>query len=342
MSYQLFTALGAQDEWISGGEPSNSFFSAVYKRHTPFSQCVEKQKIYGKPVEDGLSRIVLERHGDLVGYTYFTVEQGGASVTVNDWTRLIKEVSIVIGGQKIDTMTSDFTERIAVDMFARNVSKSSNGPHGGGVSMFYPLRFWWNEDVKNALPLCAMKYSEAELHVRWGPDADQYTWSCFSNYYYLSDEEREQLTNNELNMLITQTQKNIGGNERVQELTFSHPVKFIASSNTASTSALRSLNNRIKIAINGTDLNGGFRHGRPHFMEAAHYFHTQNVTSPDVFMYSFCNNTSDENPCGSLNCSRISSFRIYSETDPIVDTIYASSWNILRAKNGIAAQLYSN
>ena len=39
-------AIGAQDEHIMG-EPEISFFSSTFKRHSNFSQSVEKQTIQG-------------------------------------------------------------------------------------------------------------------------------------------------------------------------------------------------------------------------------------------------------------------------------------------------------
>jgi hypothetical protein len=39
-------AVGAQDEYIMG-KPEISFFSSTFKRHSNFSQSIEKQTIYG-------------------------------------------------------------------------------------------------------------------------------------------------------------------------------------------------------------------------------------------------------------------------------------------------------
>ena len=49
------------------------------------------------------------------------------------------------------------------------------------------------------------------------------------------------------NIIITQVQKNIASNERIQELTFNHPVKYIASSDTSGNGALTSTSNKVKI-----------------------------------------------------------------------------------------------
>lgn len=83
------------------------------------------------------SSITLARNGDLLGYTYFTVDNGTTTFEISDWTQLIESVQLVVGGQVIDEQTSDFSQNIALDMFAKNVSKGSLGP-GVGPRGFIP------------------------------------------------------------------------------------------------------------------------------------------------------------------------------------------------------------
>ena len=49
-------AIGAQDEHIMG-EPEISFFSSTFKRHSNFSQSVEKQTIQGAVKNNAMSSI---------------------------------------------------------------------------------------------------------------------------------------------------------------------------------------------------------------------------------------------------------------------------------------------
>tara|TARA_B100000287_G_scaffold31471_1_gene29418 strand:+ start:10957 stop:11982 length:1026 start_codon:yes stop_codon:yes gene_type:complete len=331
--------LGAQDEWISS-EPEMSFFSSTYRRHTPFSQCVEKQYIQGAVRSNSYSSITLGRNGDLMGYTYFTVDDGTKTFEISDWTQLIESVQLVVGGQVIDEQTSEFSQYVALDMLAKNVSKGSLGP-GGRSSWFYPLRFFFCEAVESALPICALQYQEVELRIRWGPLAGNYTWECHSNYYFLSAQERELLASQTLNMLIYQIQSSQPSRELTQELTFNHPVKFIASANTFSGSTLTAPDNRIKMSCNGTELSE-FKWARPHFLDVSAYYHTRAVTSPDVFLYSFASDTSSLQPSGALNFSRVSSFKIHSESRNLIDKIYACSYNIFTIQNGIGALRFAN
>lgn len=335
-------AVGAQDEHIIG-DPEISFFTSTFKRHSNFSQSLEKQTIQGAVKNNSMSSIRLERNGDLLGYTYFTVDNNTNSVDIQDWGRIIDKVELIIGGQVIDVQDHDFTEKIAIDTYAQNVTKSSNGTHPGASarSYFYPLRFFFCEGPQSAIPLVALQYHTVDLRIYWGPEASDYNVEAYANYYYLDNEERGMMTSRKHDILITQVQKNTPSGENIQELTFNHPVKYIACSNTNSESTLTSIDNKIKMSINGTDI-GAYKFAKPHYVDIASYYHTNFVTSPDFFLHCFCLNTSSLQPSGSLNFSRLDSVKIHSETKTMIDPIYAVNYNILRVNNGMAGLMYAN
>tara|TARA_B100001540_G_scaffold313393_1_gene336247 strand:+ start:3044 stop:4078 length:1035 start_codon:yes stop_codon:yes gene_type:complete len=335
-------AIGAQDEHIMG-EPEISFFSSTFKRHSNFSQSVEKQTIQGAVKNNAMSSIKFERSGDLLGYTYLAIDNNVKALDVNRWDNLIDKVELLIGGQVIDTQDSAFTEKIAIDTFATNMSKSAMGTHPGisSRSYFYPFRFFFCEGAQCALPIVSLRYHDVELRIYWGSQASNYNFECYSNYYYLDNEERGNLVSRNHNLLITQVQKSIPSNELIQELTFNHPVKYLACSDTTTEGALTSATNKIKIEINGLDL-CNFKFGKPHFMEIPNYYHTTFVTSPDFFLYCFCLSTSSLQPTGTLNFSRLDSAKIISQTMNINDPIYAVNYNILRIENGMAGLTYAN
>ena len=335
-------AVGAQDEHIIG-EPEISFFTSTFKRHSNFSQSLEKQTIQGAVKNNSMSTIRFERNGDLLGYTYFSIDDNNRAVDIQKWRTIINKVELLIGGQVIDTQDVFFTEKIAIDMCAQNVSKSSNGPHPGASarSYFYPLRFFFCEGPQSAIPLVALQYHTVELRIYWGPDAGNYNVESCANYYYLDNEERGIMASRQHDILITQVQKSIPSGELIQELTFNHPVKYISCSNTDSESALTSIDNKIKMSINGTDI-GAYKFAKPHYVDIMSYYHTNFGTSPDCFLYPFCLNTSSLQPSGSLNFSRLDSVKIHSETKPLIDPIYAVNYNILRVNNGMAGLMYAN
>ena len=78
-------AVGAQDAHLVG-DPEVSFFRSTYRRHTNFSQTVERQVIQGALSRGGMSTIRFERKGDLLGYTYFTsINNSSNACEALDW-----------------------------------------------------------------------------------------------------------------------------------------------------------------------------------------------------------------------------------------------------------------
>jgi hypothetical protein len=274
---------------------------------------------------------------------YFTIDDTSQALDIQRWDKVIDYVELLIGGSVVDSQDAIFTEKIAIDTCAQNVSKSANGTHPGvsARSYFYPLRFFFCEGPQCALPLVALNYHNVEIRIHWGSEATMYNVECYANYYYLDNEERGQFASRKHDMLITQVQKNIASQQLVQELTFNHPIKYIASSDTTTDGALTSPQNKVKLNINGLDI-GNYRWGKPHFIDVMNYYHTNFVTSPDFFLYCFCLSTSSLQPTGTLNFSRLNSVKLMSETMPINHSIYAVNYNILRIENGMAGLLYAN
>ena len=272
-----------------------------------------------------------------------TIDDGVEAVDTSRWDLVIDKIELLIGGSVIDTQDSIFTEKIAIDTFAQNVSRSAIGTHPGvhARSFFYPLRFFMCEGPQSALPLVALNYHNVELRIYWGSRASEYNLEFFANYYYLDNEERGNMATRTHDMLIHQVQKSVPSGEKDQELIFNHPVKYLACADTSVDGALTSPRNKLKLSINGVELSN-FKWGRPHFMDVTNYYHTNFVTSPDFFLYCFCLITSSLQPTGSLNFSRVESAKLMSESLPINDPIYAVSYNILRVQNGLAALLYAN
>jgi hypothetical protein len=335
-------SIGAQDEYIMGN-PEISFFNSTFKRHSNFSQSVEKQTIRGDVKNNSMSSVQIEKSGDMLGYIYMTIDDKVQALDTSRWDLLIDKIELLIGGSVIDTQDSIFTEKIAIDTFAQNVSRSALGTHPGvsARSYFYPLRFFFCEGPQCALPLVGLNYHNVELRIHWGEQAANYNFEMYANYYYLDNEERGNMASRTHDLLITQVQKNIPCGETTQDLIFNHPVKYLASSDTSLDGALTSPTNKIKLSINGVELTN-YKWGKPHFIDIMSYYHTNNVTSPDFFLYCFCLMTSSLQPTGTLNFSRIESAKIMSENTPINDPIYAVNYNILRIQNGMAGLLYAN
>jgi hypothetical protein len=339
-------AVGAQDVHLVG-QPEVSFFRSTYKRHTNFSQTVERQVIQGNVSNSGMSTIRFERKGDLLNYVYLNALKSDRTQSniVPDWTTAISKVELLVGGQVIDDQDSTYSTLIAPTLSATSSSKSVGGDLFGGSTneSFYPLRFAFCENWQTALPLIALQYHDVELRITWGTGADTYKWEVYANYAYLDTQEREVFASTPQNMIITQVQKAVASQNKIQELNFNHPVKYLASANTTAVNICTDTN-KIKLQINGTDV-ADYKFANPNFTSIPLYYHTSHGNSTPgakLFTYPFCLDTGKLQPTGSLNFSRLDSARIISETAVNTDTIYAVNYNVLRIENGMGGLLYSN
>ena len=333
-------AIGAQDAHIVG-KPEVSFFRSTYKRHTNFAQTVERQVIQGNPTSNGMSTVRFERKGDLLGSVYIT-NRSPTNHTRNMWKTEIQKVELLIGGQVIDTHTSEFSQEIAPAMLAQSYSKSlaANGD-GAHPTQFYPLRFSFCENAQSALPLVALQYHDVELRITWGTLSVS-DFEVHAQFVYLDTDERAALAATPQNMLITQTQRAIASAGAIQELNYNHPVKFLA---TYKTGAIGFATGKVKLQINGTDV-GDAKLAKPHYTSASLYYHTPfstlSVDNDERFLYPFCLDTSKLQPTGSLNFSRIDSARLVTDGGSFDTDIYAVNYNILRIENGMGGLMYSN
>ena len=140
-------------------------------------------------------------------------------------------------------------------------------------------------------------------------------------------------------------------NTPVMDIVFNHPVKFICSSpgellqtsKATNTYALTSNQNQVVLQINGSDI-GDYKYASPHFTEVLSYYHApySSDNTSTFFLVPFCLETPKFQPNGSLNFSRIDSFRIVSKTLPITSKVYGVNYNILRIQNGMGGLMYSN
>ena len=339
-------AVGAQDVHLVG-QPEVSFFRSTYKRHTNFSQTVERQVIQGNVSNSGMSTVRFERKGDMLGYVYIVPNSGTQTTaySATDWRTKISKVELLVGGQVIDEQDSIFSTLIAPALSATSSAKSISGNlfGGNGSSRFYPLRFSFCENWQSALPLISLQYHDVELRITWGTAAATDKWDVYANYAYLDTQEREMFAGSPQNMIMTQVQKAIASGSKIQEMNFNHPVKFIASAD-ASDLAILGNSNKLKLQINGTDV-ADYKFADPHFTTVPLYYHSSNgdsSTAKKLFFYPFCLDVSKLQPTGSLNFSRLDSARIVNDTANCEKDVYAVNYNVLRIENGMGGLLYSN
>ena len=342
-------AVGAQDVHLVG-QPEVSFFRSTYKRHTNFSQTVERQVIQGNVSNNGMSTIRFERKGDMLNYVYLMPIAGdglSANTFTNNWTDVISKVELLIGGQVIDEQDSTYSTLIAPTLSAFSSSKSvSAGLYDGlTASKFYPLRFSFCENWQSALPLISLQYHDVELRVTWGAQAASSKWEVYANYAYLDTQEREVFAGSPQNMIMTQVQKAISSGNKIQEMNFNHPVKYLAAADASAVGMISDSQNKLKLQINGTDV-ADYKFADPNFTTVPLYYHTSNSKKPNqpntLFFYPFCLDAGKLQPTGSLNFSRLDSARIINSKANSDKDIYAVNYNVLRIENGMGGLLYSN
>ena len=177
-------AVGAQDVHLVG-QPEVSFFRSTYKRHTNFSQTVERQVIQGNVSNNGMSTVRFERKGDMLGYVYLVPNNGTATqaYTQAQWLTKIAKVELLVGGQVIDEQDSTYSTLIAPRLSATTASKSTLPlilpmvvPRTGGT----PSALLSVRTGRLLIPLISLQYHDVELRITWGSAAATDKWDVFT------------------------------------------------------------------------------------------------------------------------------------------------------------------
>lgn len=174
-------AYGAQDVFLTGN-PQITFFKLLYRRHTNFAiESIEQTFVGGTPF-GGRPQVVISRNGDLLHKVYLQCtlpksENNEAYVNKLGF-RLLQEVEVEIGGQKIDRtygrwmdLWHSFTHRSEKDAGFAEMAlvDHSLAPDQGfhleeERTMYVPINFWFSKGSAGAaLPLIALQYHEVKL-----------------------------------------------------------------------------------------------------------------------------------------------------------------------------------
>ena len=175
-------AYGAQDIYLTGN-PQITFFKVVYRRHTNFAMEAIENVFNGTAGFGKRVTAQISRNGDLIHRIYVQIQTPiltGASIWVDYiGLRLLQDVEIEIGGQRIDKHYSQWLyiwnelslpvgkqpawkKMVGSEGLAALVSGQSNG---GVMNLFVPLEFWFNRNVGLALPLIALQYHEVKVNI---------------------------------------------------------------------------------------------------------------------------------------------------------------------------------
>jgi len=191
-------AYGAQDVYLTGN-PQITFFKVVYRRHTNFAMEAIQQTFNGTPGFGQTVYCQISRNGDLIHRTYLVVNV--PALTTYDFStygtstdryvnylglRLIKAVTIEIGGQQIDKHYADWLyiwnelslpagKRFGWNTMVGADSDIISAKHSAGsatatvnnnnTTLYIPLEFWFCRNIGLALPLIALQYHEVKLKL---------------------------------------------------------------------------------------------------------------------------------------------------------------------------------
>jgi hypothetical protein len=266
-------AYGAQDVYLTGN-PQITFFKVVYRRHTNFAMEAIAQTFSGIPNYGNTVYCQISRNGDLIHRTYLEVGINSTDATnaspptvsyVNYLgLRLLKAVSIEIGGQQIDKHYSDWLyiwnelslprgKRYAYDsMVGADRDALNSGVYGTGIgntkitTLYIPLEFWFCRNIGLALPLIALQYHEVKIKIDFEtaanclyipgtnttPDVSAYKLenpNLWVDYIYLDTDERRKFAQLSHEYLIEQLQftgqETLGSSGARVKLNFNHPCK---------------------------------------------------------------------------------------------------------------------
>ena len=199
---------GAQDVYISGN-PQITFWKILYKRHTNFA--VESIEVTFNGQADFNKRVtaIINRNADLMYKTYVQVVLPEMETTDEPnqfrWVhyighRLIKQVEVEVGGQRIDRQYGDWMQiwtqlateagtvralnsiigntddlvlvktnsGLSLDQpCTATANTQSCGSRQGtpAKTLYIPLQFWFCRNPGVAIPLIALQYHEVRVNV---------------------------------------------------------------------------------------------------------------------------------------------------------------------------------
>ena len=321
---------------------------------------------------------------------------GGQEIDSQDF-QWMSEVEPVVGAQNPN------------QRYLNNVTPSAQQPTNQ-VATFFPLKFWFNKDWMVALPVVALAFHDVEVRITWSKNLgnqlnstlngtsttssvnggtglySQLSYQLWTNFIYLDAAEREYFAKTDMDVLITQVQRVPISSQNVQELALAHPIKYLAFQAkqynstgiyNAGTGSATAATYTIRQQINGSDV-GEDKH-LAQYMELPQYYHTQfaylpsptgNQYIPPVAIIPFCLDTGKLQPTGTLNFSRLDTYRLVTPVQlasglltlcqsastynnstntvnglrglPGINYLYAVNYNILRIQKGMGGLLYAN
>jgi len=368
-------AYGAQDIYLTGN-PQITFFKVVYRRHTNFAMESIEQTFNGTADYGKKVTCTVSRNGDLVSRVYLEVDLGaysGGTPGANVGHRLIKNVEVEVGGQRVDKQYGEWLE-VWADLTLSGAQKAGYTTMCGAATqaakrIYVPLQFWFCRNPGLALPLIALQYHEVKINMEFNAisSVSSSTTECtggtfnsaslWVDYVYLDTDERRRFAQVSHEYLIEQLQytgaETLSSTSNKVRLNFNHPVKELvwvtriqdagdvfdwvdASSVNPTASA--------KLQLNGHD-RFAERKGTYFNQVQPYQHHTRIPSSLGVNVYSFALKPEEHQPSGTCNFSRIDNATLnLTQTSSTASDlhVFAVNYNVLRVMSGMGGLAYSN
>jgi hypothetical protein len=270
----LLLAVRSEHDKYLVGNPQFTFFKGVYRRHTHFAieQAFipfvgETSNAFGKKLY-----VDIPRTADLLHRMYLVIDvELPTEIDISGINPIgynfIDHIDLMIGGQFMERHYGDWLslyQEFFQDKrkeFALSYMVASHDTRSNVKSIYIPMRFWFNNDVGQSLPLIALSNSNIRLEVRLQSKERIATYSknlldssktidhqdlrinrmrMLCEYVHLDKEERILFSSKSHEYLITQVQNSIenfvplyleesdSAYETIQHkilLRFNHPVK---------------------------------------------------------------------------------------------------------------------
>ena len=261
----------SKENYITGN-PQMTFFKSVYRRHTNFAMETMEVSMNSTPTSDEstVTATVPKNAGDLLGYMFYdillTPVVNGSDIDEVMWTpstgyAILKETSIIIGSQVIETIVSEWNDiwneltdidnkehflvnKVTDNQILDEYTGSILDKQGPSLQMYVPIKFFFCKNTGLHIPLISLQYDEVQIKTTFRKS--NFLMNCkdkdnivnnsnnpeiklFANYIYLDTDERRQFAQKPQEYLIEQVQHNgkKSLSNGLHELNFNHLVKEI-------------------------------------------------------------------------------------------------------------------
>lgn len=349
------TVNGVMNTIISGC-PTYSHFLSNYKRNSNFSfEIVEKKSTekatFGKticydiPTDEGdlLNNVTLEV--ELTSDQTHPKQSKNYKYVANDFgASLVEKVELLIGGQTIEVLTSDYIRihqtlyntsddqrRALMDMSGHSL----DFPYledGSKIKILLDIPFYFYRNTSRNIPLCALNKHSVQIKITFAREdvivnnvSDLYpkqilNTSLYVKYIYISALERNYIMSGQIEHVIEQLQvtsfdiKHVPENQKKSVMiNFVNPVKelYFFTRTYTDYGASRNIGlpfTRMSMKLNNAvcfDNDGVyFRFMQPYFNHSGLGW-IDGVFEDKIHMYSFAINPESNFPVGYINMSRI-------------------------------------